>query len=660
MHRSQWGWQNGSGRLLSGENAVDGWLFAKAGERPCLLNGVPLPPPASDASLEKGASTLCRPCFDFLGPTCFEAAAEHPSSMNSFDPSQDFDGLHEDQEWSVASSSGADNGSLDRRHFNSLFAKTHPIRRLVGPATVLVEVMQVLVGTLKWLPTARVWVHALSMIKNVVRFKKRLRAHRIESRRNRHKLLDAMLQYWRASERKLEKHLRKTAQAPGAIPEKRQLSAHHLATCHIPDVIKQRVIWELYWVLREQFSHALAQHNVRLRQALRERAIAAAALHDCQHYFSHLRPSDAKDRVLLDATIFVLILQTPKFRFAPHGALNHRELMRLANETSLPRHHLPGQRQPTTFAHSFMASPLCTDPRWMLRSNSMCWPLIPPLTWQPDRGSPGRRSGGASSPDKSEGASSPEALPDSPTRCGSPAKRRSTILRYKCRRSSSHPKPLPGEAPPGAHGMSLFDMDSPRWGGSEGPESARADGELPSPSCRRQSSARSQRSDTSGSGSGCDDSPRWLDARAHSADIAQLYGEGPMCETLSMESVSSGSMSDTDVGAQSCPALIQSSDRAGSVDDELDAFDSMCFVRPPTDIAAPVLADQPPPARHPPSLSAGPGGPRLQPLQQSAGRRGSPLRTGASQRTPRSPRSPHSIVLRLPPSPLRPEESKYA
>ena len=42
-------------------------------------------------------------------------------------------------------------------------------------------------------------------------------------------------------------------------------------TSAIPDCLKQRIIWQLYWLLKAQYSHQSARHNADMRRLIRER-----------------------------------------------------------------------------------------------------------------------------------------------------------------------------------------------------------------------------------------------------------------------------------------------------------------------------------------------------------------------------------------------------
>ena len=136
-------------------------------------------------------------------------------------------------------------------------------------------------------------------------------------------------------------------------------------------------------------------------------------------HFDALGTSQYEELPRLNAEIFVHELKAPKFSFAPNRPVTYAELQRLARATTQGP---SGSRRAASFVYAFLQSPLCTNPKWLMKSDQMCWPLIPPCSWRvatpnapadppapSDTAVPG---GGRGSPD--DGRGSPDDAPQSP------------------------------------------------------------------------------------------------------------------------------------------------------------------------------------------------------------------------------------------------------
>eukprot|EP00667_Euglena_gracilis_P007167 EG_transcript_7229 len=313
---------------------------------------------------------------------------------------------------------------VQRSHFGAFFMAHHAIRRPLLPKASLTCTMQVLVDGLRKMGDRAPWLRLQLHLRVRRTLRKRARrqalagAHRTET-------LASWLAYWEAEEGRLQQGFRQRLQSTVALQDvlREYRGALARATTPVADPLKVQVVWELYWVLRAQYTHSMKLHWQRLqglltyrRDLLQRRALGLLSYDGVDFWHEEPRSLPA-----VTAAIFVLSLQEPKFQYAAGQNIRATELLRLAN-ANLADGSWAGaadsprgpQGCPTLLA--FLNSPLLTEPQWLKWRSRQAAPVVPRCTWAP-RGPP----------------------PDSPRSSGPASARSAGAGGSRGRRGSSHP-----------------------------------------------------------------------------------------------------------------------------------------------------------------------------------------------------------------------------
>eukprot|EP00667_Euglena_gracilis_P009871 EG_transcript_10046 len=213
----------------------------------------------------------------------------------------------------------------------------------------------------------------------------RLRTKRVET-------LDSWLAHWCAAEAKIQQGFRQHLQRSPPLQEVLR-GRGTIARCVTPvaDALKVQVVWELYWILRAQYTHRLKLHWRRALALLAQRQ--ATLQHRCAGRVAPATADfwqgEAVSLRAINAAIFVSLLQEPKFQYTAGRDIKATELLRLANANleagswaGVTESPLGPQGCPTLRA--FLRSPLLAEPQWLrFLSKQTVSTVIPPRTWQP-------------------------------------------------------------------------------------------------------------------------------------------------------------------------------------------------------------------------------------------------------------------------------------
>eukprot|EP00667_Euglena_gracilis_P021777 EG_transcript_23956 len=221
---------------------------------------------------------------------------------------------------------------VQRSHFRAFFAEQHQIRRPLLPDANLPAMMRILVDGLRRMASSAPWFRLQLHLK--VRNTLRKRAHRaLQMRAERAETLDGWLQFWCAAEARIQQNFRQQLVSPVTMQEVLRWQPGTIARAITPvaDALKVQVIWELYWILRMQYTHRLKTHVWRLLSLLAQRQafklqrspkVSASATVDFWQ-------GEAVSLRAINAAIFVQSLQEPKFQYAVGRDIKVTELLRL-------------------------------------------------------------------------------------------------------------------------------------------------------------------------------------------------------------------------------------------------------------------------------------------------------------------------------------------
>eukprot|EP00667_Euglena_gracilis_P011878 EG_transcript_12153 len=373
--------------------------------------------------------------------------------------------LHEGEE----SASGVNQEQMKRTHFNSFFAEQHSIRNPLREGTSLTEVITILWQGIRLLNNSRLWLKCFWSLKLHIRAKLRMRTFWLNRRKERDEMLLEMFNFWMDAEKKRSAQVRKAMQdLANSSPEKYKQRSAQLSSIWTPDSVKSTVVWELYWLLRQQLLHNAAHHMRDKNRLMFARRKALADLQD--------RRGGSREALQeANAALFVLFLQTPSLKFgAKHFPFS--TLVQLARFATSPDHGavVPSCRIFT----AFLVLPVCDSAAWLQKRRFMPYPLVPPIS--PDCGLPSGQAPGHG-PDSDDGAEDTEALlrPSSSAhpRRGSVLGMGRNVRPVKCRSSSivstTGPSPVRAKSGPSLETDGPSDSDSeeeeppsPNTGGS--------------------------------------------------------------------------------------------------------------------------------------------------------------------------------------------------
>eukprot|EP00668_Euglena_longa_P008238 GGOE01009918.1.p1 GENE.GGOE01009918.1~~GGOE01009918.1.p1 ORF type:complete len:466 (-),score=93.13 GGOE01009918.1:1869-3266(-) len=285
--------------------------------------------------------------------------------------------------------------AVQRAHLSAFFADQYGLRYPVSPLLALDATMAMIRGSIQQLSAGSLW-YRLQLGLKVRIVMRRFLQRKIEGRgprESRERLLDGWLQYWREAEAKawaahrghvnLSTAQRAAFGAPGAPPPS---SAASLAL--VPDSVKARVLWELYWLLRAQTGRALTRHWQRWIGLLQQRRTLKEQPTQIESRdFLRFQPQTLAG---VNAALFVTYLQEPCMPVVPGRQIRFAELVRLTlapnifTEGEAAVDHALRHVSPTLIA--FLDSELCHDPEWFRErytNQERLHLLVPPMAWKP-------------------------------------------------------------------------------------------------------------------------------------------------------------------------------------------------------------------------------------------------------------------------------------
>eukprot|EP00667_Euglena_gracilis_P011046 EG_transcript_11254 len=288
--------------------------------------------------------------------------------------------LHCDFQWTTKTESAE---SLERAHFHAIFGQRFPMRHAGDPASLPIgAATSTAKAALQRGVEVRLWCLMLKHARILVRTRNHLIALCQENRRRRATLLEAWKQYWTDCEDRRQQRLRHKLHAEP--PQyARHPSRHALprAMAVTPEAMKEKVLWELYWILKAQYGHETAEYWNRL--------------FDVRHEYQQLREKGIGTARKL-AEFFIVATQAPSFHFEMGadvvfkdlinfaGSHDHRFVAAMGGELA---GDTPEAGQPmaacscpahNTYA-TFLRHPLCRHPDWLQARHANCLPLVPPL-----------------------------------------------------------------------------------------------------------------------------------------------------------------------------------------------------------------------------------------------------------------------------------------
>eukprot|EP00667_Euglena_gracilis_P016135 EG_transcript_16855 len=319
----------------------------------------------------------------------------HDTHMLQFGEPPEWNDLHDCTEWRLPSDSPVGSEKVQRSHFEAFFRATHRLRCTLVLSRTLAHTMQALKDALRRWNTSPLWLQLRWGLRLRLLLKRRVRALCTAAAQRRRETLESWLAYWEEGEARVHDQVRaRLAQSPkGGTAGLTAAQAGQLAEVRVlastPEQVKQRVLWELYWLLHTQYATQKHEHWVRWRALLRKQAAlreqqARATRRSSPRFaldFMHREPVTLR---AVNAALFVEALQAPRFRYRAGCEVTLPELMRLA--TAPQRVFAPSDvevplRHASAVVTTFQDSPLCSDPAWLHRRYGRPVPLIPEQTW---------------------------------------------------------------------------------------------------------------------------------------------------------------------------------------------------------------------------------------------------------------------------------------
>eukprot|EP00668_Euglena_longa_P009741 GGOE01011777.1.p1 GENE.GGOE01011777.1~~GGOE01011777.1.p1 ORF type:complete len:312 (+),score=64.39 GGOE01011777.1:251-1186(+) len=163
--------------------------------------------------------------------------------------------------------------------------------------------------------------------------------------------------------------------------------------------VKVQVLWELYWLLLAQTAkkkdvywarwRALQRQRQRIRWRLLNRPQPSGVQ---PHDFQNSEPVSLR---AVNAALFVMLLQAPRFCYRPGKEVTLTELLLLANAPQPVFHEEDVRlRHASGVVTAFLDSPLCSDEAWLRKRFTMPVPLIPRRIWRMETDSPNSAADG--------------------------------------------------------------------------------------------------------------------------------------------------------------------------------------------------------------------------------------------------------------------------
>eukprot|EP00667_Euglena_gracilis_P004781 EG_transcript_4806 len=306
----------------------------------------------------------------------------------------DWNALHDGNDWQqLTNDQVAASDAVQRCHFSAFFCAAHKTRYPLSPTRSLGRTMRAVRDCFVRWKTDWIWLHLRRALRTRVLLKRHVRALSSAARQHRTATLEGWLSYWREAETKAQHEVRaklrsgKPLTADWAGPT--AWAQVMTATC---EEVKAQVLWELYWLLLAQASIAKHSYWMRWRALQRQRQKLLWA----QQVPADPTALDSKPTLDfwnnepvslrgIDAALFVLALQAPRFRYRAGEEVTLRELVRLANapQPVFRPHEVDVRlRHASGVVTAFLDSPLCREAAWLRRRFARSLPLIPPRTWR--------------------------------------------------------------------------------------------------------------------------------------------------------------------------------------------------------------------------------------------------------------------------------------
>eukprot|EP00668_Euglena_longa_P008233 GGOE01009912.1.p1 GENE.GGOE01009912.1~~GGOE01009912.1.p1 ORF type:complete len:507 (-),score=90.39 GGOE01009912.1:853-2340(-) len=298
-------------------------------------------------------------------------------------------------------------------HFGAFFTAAHGTRHPLSPTQRMGVTVQIVLHCLRRWATEGIWLHLRRTLRARVLMRNRIRMHRSSSSRQRTETLEGWLTYWQDAEAEAHRGLQRMQSIrlvgnSGAEWASQMAQAQVMtSTC---EEVKLQVLWELYWLLLIQTSRKRHAYWLRWQTLQRQRQTLhwqLAASSDTKSPLDFWNNEPVSLRAV-NAALFVMALQPPRFRYRPGKEVTLTQLLLLANAPQPMCHVSEGDlwlRHVSGVVAAFIDSSLCDDSAWLRKRFAMSVPLIPRRTWRPPTTTP--RSGGGEPLDRCEGDKPP-------------------------------------------------------------------------------------------------------------------------------------------------------------------------------------------------------------------------------------------------------------
>eukprot|EP00667_Euglena_gracilis_P011597 EG_transcript_11851 len=312
-----------------------------------------------------------------------------------FGEHQAWNDLHDAHSWQPLSPLQVNESQkVQEAHFNAFFRPRHALRHALAPAQRLGWKMRIVLHCLGRWAAASVWFRLHASLRARAILKRRMRQFCTGAAKHRQETLESWLEYWRDSESKaqdeLRTRLRNTRAMTGMTAERAgqvALAQVMTSTC---DAVKCRVLWQLYWLLRAQVAVQRMEHWARWQGLLQQRCTLLSRFEVSGRPLPHHAGPDFQSQSpvslrAINATLFLLALQTPRFRYRAGVEVTFKELVRLSNAPQRVFH--PGEpearlRHASAVVTAFADSPLCSSRAWLVQRHAMPVPIIPQIAWR--------------------------------------------------------------------------------------------------------------------------------------------------------------------------------------------------------------------------------------------------------------------------------------
>eukprot|EP00667_Euglena_gracilis_P007070 EG_transcript_7141 len=282
--------------------------------------------------------------------------------------------------------------AVQRAHFDAFFRPQHSISHPLPASQDLNRTARILKHCMGSWVSGGIWVRVYAALQTRLLLKRRLRARCTSLLAHRKATLGAWLAYWREAEtmahRELQARSRGAKDGTCMTARRAEQVARAQVMTSTSDDVKRQVLWQLYWLLRSQVAFLKLEH---WRQwcllAQQRRRILSLHAPEPEKHGPDIQNRQPITLRAVDAALFILALQTPRFRVRPGHELTLPELVRLA---AAPQRVCPPGEEDVPLRHAssvvtaFADSPLCTHPFWLYHRYAMPVPIVPALSWGVD------------------------------------------------------------------------------------------------------------------------------------------------------------------------------------------------------------------------------------------------------------------------------------